>query len=300
MFTGIPSKRNAMIMAVIMTIIWSSSFVVIKIGLNEIPAMPFAGLRYIMAFLFMLPWLIAKPAQQEIRMFKRRDWITLGALGILTYPMNQGCLFLAMTYLPNTTISLITNMGPVLVALLGWFWLDEKLNHWQMVGMGITIAGALVFFLPVDWKVISGLGVFFTCVTLVSNSIGSVWTRKIMKGGIYPVLLVTGIPMGIGSILLAAGSGALAWIPKISLQVWGILLFLSLINTTIAFTVWNIALKRLTAFEANLISSTMLVQIAIFSWFFLGEIITWKMVFGMALVLGGVILVNARGKDTAR
>lgn len=233
-------------------------------------------------------------------MFKRRDWITLGALGILTYPMNQGCLFLAMTYLPNTTISLITNMGPVLVALLGWFWLDEKLNHWQMVGMGITIAGALVFFLPVDWKVISGLGVFFTCVTLVSNSIGSVWTRKIMKGGIYPVLLVTGIPMGIGSILLAAGSGALAWIPKISLQVWGILLFLSLINTTIAFTVWNIALKRLTAFEANLISSTMLVQIAIFSWFFLGEIITWKMIFGMALVLGGVILVNARGKDKAR
>jgi drug/metabolite transporter (DMT)-like permease len=56
-------------------------------------------------------------------------------------------------------------------------------------------------------------------------------------------------------------------------------------------------LKRLTAFEANLISSTMLVQIAIMSWFFLGETITWKMIAGMVLVVGGVVLVNARGRE---
>ncbi len=39
-------------MAVIMTTIWSSSFIFIKIGLKEIPALPFASLRYIMAFIF--------------------------------------------------------------------------------------------------------------------------------------------------------------------------------------------------------------------------------------------------------
>ncbi len=297
MFKGIPTKRNAVIMAVVMTVIWSSSFVVIKIGLNEIPALPFAGLRYIMAFMFMLPWLLTRSALQSVRELRRRDWINLAILGVLTYPLNQGCLFLAMTYLPNTTISLITNMGPVIVALLGWVWLKETLNRNQIFGMGITIVGALVFFLPIEIGVISGLGLLFTCVTLFSNSIGSVWTRKIMKEGTYPVLLVTGIPMGIGSILLTAGSGALQWIPAISLQVWGILIFLSLLNTTIAFTVWNIALKRLTAFEANLISSTMLVQIALFSWFFLGEVITLKMLAGMALVIAGVVLVNLRGKS---
>ncbi len=202
-----------------------------------------------------------------------------------------------MTYLSNTTVSLITNLGPIFVALLGWVWLSEKLNRWQIVGMVITIGGALVFFLPVDWRVLSGLGVAFASITLVSNSIGSVLTRKMMKGGAYPVLLVTGIPMGIGSILLASGGAVWEWIPKISLQVWGILIFLSLINTTIAFTIWNIALKRLKAFEANVISTTMLIQIAILSWFFLGDVITWKMVAGMALVMGGAVLVNLRGKE---
>lgn len=297
MFRGIPSKRNAIIMAVIMTVIWSSSFVVIKIGLNEIPALPFAGLRYIMAFMFMLPWLLTRSALRSIRELQKKDWINLAILGVLNYPMNQGCLFLAMSYLPNTTVSLITNMGPVLVALLGWVWLQESLNSNQLLGMGVTIAGALVFFLPIQMGAISGLGILFTCVTLVSNSFGSVWTRKFMKEGAYPVLVITGIPLGIGSILLMAGSGALEWIPTISMQLWGILVFLSLLNTTIAFTVWNIALKRLTAFEANLISSTMLVQIALFSWFFLGEVITFKMAAGMALVIGGVVLVNLRGRD---
>ncbi len=297
MLTGIPSKRNAIIIAVIMTVIWSSSFITIQIGLKEIPALPFAGMRYIMAFLFMLPWLLSKSAIQAARELNKNDWINLAVLGLLNYPLNQGCLFLALSYLPNATVSLITNLGPILVALLGWVWLNEQLNGWQIFGMGITIIGALVFFLPVDWGVVSALGVLFACVTLFSNSIGSVWTRKMMKGGVYPVLIVTGIPLGVGSILLAGGSAVWEWIPQISLQVWGILLFLSLINTTIAFTAWNIALRRLTAFEANLISSTMLVQIAIMSWFFLGDVITWKMVAGMVLVIGGVILVNARGRE---
>jgi drug/metabolite transporter (DMT)-like permease len=296
MFKGVPSKRKAIIMAAIMTVIWSSSFIFIKIGLKELPALPFAGLRYSMAFLFMLPWLLTRTNLQDIRELKRTDWVNLAVLGVLNYPLNQGCLFLAMSYLPNTTVSLITNMGPILVALLGWMWLKEKLNSWQIFGMGFTITGALVFFLPVDWRVLSGLGVMFSLITLLSNSVGSVWTRKFMKGGAYPVLLVTGIPLGIGSIILAGGSSMWEWIPRISLQVWGILIFLSLINTTIAFTVWNIALRRLEAFEANVISSTMLVQIALMSWFFLGDVITWKMVAGMTLVMGGVVLVNARGR----
>jgi drug/metabolite transporter (DMT)-like permease len=75
---------------------------------------------------------------------------------------------------------------------------------------------------------------------------------------------------------------------------WVILLFLALVNTALAFILWNTSLTRLTAFEANIINNTMLVQIAILSWIFLGDAITWKMAAGMALVLGGAVLVNMR------
>ncbi len=295
LFFGIPSKRNAVIMTVIITVIWSSSWILIKIGLEEIPALPFAGIRYIMAFIFMLPWMMRKDTISSIRGLTGKDWWLLAFLGLLTYPLNQGGLFLAMSYLPNATVSLIGNFTPVLLAVLGGIFLKEILNRWQFVGMVATVIGALVFFLPITGDP-SGIGFVCAFIMLFANAIGAIVTRKILKSGAIPVLVVTALPMGIGSVLLGVGSGFWEWIPRISLSLWGILLFLSLINTTIAFTVWNIALQRLTALEANLISNTMLVQIAILSWIFLGDAITWKMAAGMALVIGGVILVNLRGE----
>lgn len=294
MLKGIPSKRTAIIIAALCTIVWSSSFIVIKIGLEQIPALPFAGFRYVMAAIFMLPWLLQKSSVQAIRRITRKDMIALVIMGLLTYPLNQGCLFLAMSYLPNATVSLITNMNPVFLAVLGGIFLNEHLKGSQFAGIGLTVVGALVFFLPLTGDV-SGIGVAFSFVTLFANVIGVIFTRKMLKVGNYPVVVITGLPMVFGAVMLGAVSGFWNYIPQINLSLFAILIFLSLINTTIAFTVWNVALQRLTAIEANVISNTMLVQIALLSWFFLGEPVTWKMVAGMALVIGGVILVTIQG-----
>jgi drug/metabolite transporter (DMT)-like permease len=106
------------------------------------------------------------------------------------------------------------------------------------------------------------------------------------------VMVITGVCMGIGAIALAVGSAAWRWIPLMSLQTWGIVIILAATNTALAFTMWNLSLQKLTAFEANIINNTMLVQIAILSWIFLGDVITLKMAIGMFLVMGGAVLVN--------
>jgi drug/metabolite transporter (DMT)-like permease len=166
------------------------------------------------------------------------------------------------------------------------------LNSRQFSGIAVTITGAMVFFLPIANGGLNGMGVLLSCITLFSNVIQTIIVRKMLKSGGYPVLLVTGIPMGIGAILMASGTAVWEWIPRISLTVWVVLLTLSLVNTAIAFTIWNVALQRLTAVEANVIRNTMLVQGAILSWIFLGDAVTWKMAAGMALVVGGVVMVN--------
>jgi drug/metabolite transporter (DMT)-like permease len=279
-------------MAVLCTTIWSSTWILARIGLKEMPALPFAALRYILAFILLLPWMFRQKSRESIRRLSKKEWVIFAGLGLLSYPINQGSVFLAMTYLPNTTINLITNMSPILLAILGGLFLNEKMNNRQFLGIAITITGALVFFLPVKDGTLNGIGVLLSVTTLLANVIQTIIVRKMLKSGDYPALLVTGVPMGIGAILMGAGTAVWEWIPRISLTVWGVLLVLSLVNTAIAFTVWNVALQRLTAVEANVISNTMLVQVAILSWFFLGDIVTWKMASGMALVIGGVISVN--------
>jgi drug/metabolite transporter (DMT)-like permease len=299
MLSGVPSRRNAVIMAFLCTTIWSSTWILARIGLKEMDALPFAALRYVLAFVLLLPWVFRGNSRKAMRRLSKKEWLIFAGLGLLSYPINQGAIFLAMTYLPNTTISLITNMSPILLAILGGLFLNEKLDDRQYLGIAVTIAGALVFFLPIVEGKLNGIGVLLSFITLFANVIQTIIVRKMLKSGDYPALLVTVIPMGFGAILMGAGTSVWEWIPRISLTVWGVLLVLSLVNTAIAFTVWNVALQRLTAVEANVISNTMLVQVAILSWIFLGDVVTWKMAAGMALVIAGVVMVNLWKNNTA-
>lgn len=286
------SKRAAIWMAVAVTVIWSTSWILIRIGLKEIPPLPFAGIRYFLAFIFLLPWLLRRPSMQIIMNLSIRDWFVLSGLGFITYTLCQGGLYLSINYLPNTTVSLLLNFSPLFVAFAGSIWLDEKLTRWQYIGMFVLLIGAAVFFLPVQSGSLSIIGLIFTGITLLGNVAASVYTRKILRSGVYPVMIITGVCMGIGSIALAAGSAAWQWIPVMSLQSWGIVIILAATNTALAFTMWNMVLQRLTAFEANIINNTMLVQIALLSWIFLGDVITLKMMGGMILVMLGAVLVN--------
>jgi drug/metabolite transporter (DMT)-like permease len=295
MISSVPSRKKAIFMAIGVTTIWSTSWIFIKIGLKEIPPLPFASLRYFFAFLILLPWLFRIPTRGTIRVLGWKDWLVLAGLAVLTYPLNQGGLFVALSYMPNTSVSLLQNFSPVFIALLGSLILKEIVNNRQYLGMGVLLVGALVFFLPLQSYNMSIPGLIASFVTLFSNVINSVLGRKVLKEGRYPVLVLTGVGMGMGSCIMMVVSRAWEWIPRLSPHMWVILIFLACVNTALAFILWNTSLTRLTAFEANIINNTMLVQIAILSWIFLGDAISWKMAAGMALVLGGAVLVNMRG-----
>jgi drug/metabolite transporter (DMT)-like permease len=281
-------------MAIGVTTIWSTSWIFIKIGLKELPPLPFASLRYFFAFLILLPWLFKNPTRGAIRALGLKDWFVLVGLAILTYPLNQGGLFVALAYMPNTSVSLLQNFSPVFIALLGGLILKEMVNSRQYLGMGVLLVGALIFFLPLQSYNMSVPGLIASFVTLFANVFNSILGRKVLKEGRYPVLVLTGVGMGIGSIVMMLISHGWEWIPRLSPLMWAILIFLACVNTALAFILWNTSLTRLTAFEANIINNTMLVQIAILSWIFLGDAISWKMAAGMALVLGGAVLVNMR------
>ena len=190
----------------------------------------FSGLSFLAALV------AAQTILQTIMNLTVRDWLVLSGLGLITYTLSQGGLYLSLNYLPNTTVSLLLNFSPLLVAFAGSFWLDEKLNRWQYFGMGVLLVGAAVFFLPVQSGGLSIPGLIFTGITLLGNVAASVYTRKLLRSGVYPVMVITGVCMGIGSIALAAGSAAWQWIPRMSLQTWGIVIILAATNTALAFT----------------------------------------------------------------
>jgi drug/metabolite transporter (DMT)-like permease len=102
------------------------------------------------------------------------------------------------------------------------------------------------------------------------------------------------VSMGIGAILLLAVGGTLQGIPRLDWQGMAIIGWLAVVNTALAFTLWNESLRHLAAMESALISNTMMAQIAVLAWVFLGEGLTLQKIAGMALAGAGVMVVQMR------
>ena len=160
--------------------------------------------------------------------------------------------------------------------------------------MVLNLAGIVVFFYPSAFQGGVWIGVFAAVIAMLANVGGSLLGRSMNMNGRIRALPLTAVSMGIGSILLLCIGLITQGLPQISLQSWGILLLLAVVNTALTFTMWNYTLQTLTAMESSIINSTMMVQIAILAWVFLGERIDLKGLIGLVLVVAGTLIVQLR------
>lgn len=297
MFSKQISHTAAIFAALFVTVLWSSSFVIIKLGLNEIPPLTFAGLRYVIAVICLAPFAFKKDRVEEIKSLNKPQWIKLTVLGLLFITFTQGAQFLGLSLLPAVTVSLILNFTPVIVAVMGIFLISEYPTGLQWTGTALFIIGILIYFVPLQSEDNQLLGIIVMLVGVAANAGSAVLGRSLnRKGDLHP-LTITIISMGIGSIILLTAGIIIQGFPAISLKNWLYLLWLAAINTAFAFTLWNLTLRTLSAMESSIINGTMLIQIAFLAWLFLDEPITFKEGIGMIVAGTGALLVQLKRKS---
>jgi drug/metabolite transporter (DMT)-like permease len=266
--------------------------VLIKIGLGSIPALTFAGLRYTLAFLLLLPLLLRPGRQAELRALTRRQWGGLLLLGIVYFTLTQGSQFLGLVYLPANTLSLMLTLSGITIAVLGRLFLGEQLSALQWSGVAISIAGALVYFGGVG--PLSAIGLLIGVLAILSNTGGAVLGRAVNRTASISPLLVTVVSMGAGALLLLALGLLTEPFPALGLRDWMLILWLAAVNTALAFTLWNLTLRTLSAAQSSVINNTMLIQIAVLAWVFLGERLGAVQIAGLLVAAAGAVLVQVR------
>ena len=298
MFT--PSSRiTAILQAIFVTILWASSWILIKFGLrNSIPTITFAGLRYGVAWLCLTPFILFKREQRSALLhLSKIDWLRLGVLGLVFYTLTQGSQFIGLAYLPAAMLNLLLNLTPVVVGFAGAIFLRDHPTPVQWFGIGLATIGVGFYFLPISLPQAQVIGVIVALVGVLANAGSSLLGREINRSGMLPPLLVTFVSMGIGSFLLLTigivtqGFGALTW------QDWAIIIWLAVINTAFAFTLWNHTLRTLTAVESSVINGLMMPQIALLAFVFLGEPLSTKEVLGLILVGIGTLIVQLKRQN---
>jgi drug/metabolite transporter (DMT)-like permease len=290
----LPAHTKAVLEALIVTVLWSSSWVLIKIGLEDMPALVFAGLRYVLAFLCLLPFAVHSGRCDTVRGISRARWLRLVALGLVFYAVTQGGMFLALSFLRSVTVSLFLSFTPALAALLGIPLLDERPTAMQWGGIGLFVVGAAAYFVPQTVSAGPAMGFVVVAACLFANAGSSILGREMNRDGVLSPLVVTTLSMGVGSlVLLCAGLVVDGW-PSLNGIHWLIIGYLAVVNTAFAFTLWNHTLRTLSATESSLINNTMLIQIAVLAWVFLGEHLGWQEIAGLVVAAAGALLVQVR------
>jgi len=283
----------AVLLALVVTALWASSWVIIKFGLEEIPPVTFAGLRYGLAAAILLGLILAnKGSRSAARMQRRRWWIAVAGYGIIFVAVTQGTQFIALSLLPAIAVSLILNLTPIVVLFLSVGLLGEKPSLDQIGFILLGVVGIMAYFYPKDLGEVALVGLLVTVVGLLANSLSAVVGRAINRNRTAPALVITGTSMAFGAAILLIWGFVTEGVPTLPLTSWTYIIWLSVVNTALAFTLWNKAMQYIRAVDMSLIQSTMMPQIIILSVIFLGEIPTILDWIALSLIALSVLLVQ--------
>jgi drug/metabolite transporter (DMT)-like permease len=248
--------------------------------------------------------ILAQPKMRDsIKARTRKWWAMLFLYGSIYIALTQGTQFLGLDLLSPITLSLLLNMTPIIVLLSAIPYLGEKPSALETLLVLIGILGVFVYFYPLDFVGFSIIGLIIGVISLLANSASSVLGRAINRTRDTPALVVTGIMMSVGSLFLMAFSLATEPIAPLSSISWFYILWLAIVNTAFAFTLWTRSMRVLRALDQTLINSTMMPQIVILSIIFLAdypEALDWVGLILLAFSVGAVQYLQAKRMNNSK
>ena len=286
-------KKHIRLLAIaetlLLALILGSTLVVSRLALNFLGPLTLTAFRYFFAFLVLLPFI---PHENLLRHWTPRTWLLLLLIGVSFYVLGNGALIVGLRFLSATTDALLLNLVPLLVLVAGVIWLKEMPTRLQLLGVVIGVLGGVLFFSP-GLSAGEPLGLAIVTVGLLGNAAYGLLGRTLARAGRVDTLSLTAIPLAVGSLLLLPCALLIEGVPPFVPQAWLLVVLLAVLNTAVAYVLYNHALKVLAAFEVSVILSINPLVTALWGWFLLGERLQSLQVLAMAVMIVGVALVQA-------
>jgi drug/metabolite transporter (DMT)-like permease len=124
-------------------LLWSSTFLFIKLGLRDIPPFTFAWVRLAIAVAVLVPFAIARGAW---RSFTRRDLAHVAGTGVLLLGVNYGLVFWGAQFVPSGLVAILQSGTPVIALALGWAFGSERVNLRKVLAVAAGVLGVTIIF----------------------------------------------------------------------------------------------------------------------------------------------------------
>lgn len=283
----------------LLCIIWSSTWLMIKVGLEGAPPMLGAGLRFIIASLLIFVILRIK----KIPLPRTRRFYLLSVfLGFWQMGIPYALVYWGEQYISSGLTAVLFSIMPLGVAILARLLLGNPLTLRKITGIIVGMIGVAVIF--ADSLEYSGTQAAMGILAIIGSaflaSLSSVVIKKYSRDH-HPLAAIF-LPITIGALLLTAAGLTLEQHQFLTLDRLTVftIFYLAILGTVGAFSLYFWIIKHI---DVTLLSyQTFIIPVlaCIFGWIILGETITYKVVLGGILIFLGIGLSMLHKKRRPR
>jgi drug/metabolite transporter (DMT)-like permease len=273
-------------------LVWSSTWLAIKIGLRDLPPVSFVAIRFLIAIIVLLAVSLGRTA---LLPRGRNDYIVLAVTGILMFAVNYTLLFWAELHVSSGLAAVLQAIIPIFGMMFAhWMLPDEPLRLQKLAGAIIAVGGVTV----ICGRLLGSNGplAFWGGVAVVVGAASAAFANVLVKARSMPLapamLAAWQMIFGIAPLLLLGfavdgNPTRFHWTPSSVFC----LLYLAVIGSALTFLLLYWLLPRLTVAQLQSISLITPPGAVMLGWLLGGETFPLSSLLGAALVLAGVSMI---------
>ncbi len=280
---------------ILLCLIWGSTWIFIKIGLEDLPPIAFASSRFLLAviILFFIIRIRTIPLPKTAK-----EWRLIALTGVLQFSINYSLVFWSEVYITSGLAAVLQAMITVFGLVLAWIFLpNERVTKLKIMAVGIGIIGVAVIF--IDQLKVQSLMAFLGSVGVVVGAYAAAQASILVKakgGAFHPAALVfcqmiCGLPAIIAYSLIVEGN------PLLFNWTWraiACVLYLTIAGTIAAFWLYYWLLGKIESTKAMMISLVTPLIAVVLGAVFLGETLPPQTGIGGLLIIASIGLIVFR------
>jgi drug/metabolite transporter (DMT)-like permease len=288
------NNARALTLLILLALIWGTSFILMKRGLEVFSAGELGSLRVAAASVFLLPLALAR-----LKELYSRHYLKLFISGMMGIFFPAFLFALAQTELASSVTGIMNSLTPICTLLIGVFFFQQKFRRESILGIIIGLAGTIILILANSGGSVTGVNLFallviFACLFYATNlnyikykitDLGALTITSVSLMLIGPLAFV--YLFGFTDFIYKMESHDGAW------TAFSYILLLGFMSTSLATILFNKLVKISSPLYTS--SVTYLIPVVAVLWgLFDGERLYLGHFAGMAAIIGGVYLANRK------
>ncbi len=279
---------------VLICLIWGSTWLAIRLGLNSLSPLISSGLRFSLASIF----IFALMKFQNISLQTDRLSIKLYIiLAIFSFVIPFGLVYWAEQFIPSGLASIVFAIMPFSVIIFSKLLFPKQIVPFnQIVGVILGFSGVVIIFsenlsLDLSQQLLGIVAIFLSA--LMQGAIGVI----VKKHGYHlNPLSMNFVPLFSSGLILVSGAFLFEDSAKWLFDDYGIgsIIYLAFFGTVVTFTTYYWLLKRMSVVILSLTAFITPIIAVLLGWIILNEHFSLQTLFGSSLVLIGILFANFR------